>query len=135
MSRRRFTMSIPAQRLASGVLRGLAAATGLWLGAGSAQPAAPAPALRDPAVPEALRHATPARATQGAELQAQVEAKLRARFAAADTSRQGNISRAQAEAAGLGFVARHFDAIDTAGHGSVSWAQVREFVALRQRSR
>jgi len=93
------------------------------------------PVLRDPAVPEALRHTAPARVTRGTALQAQVDAKLRARFEAADTSGQGHISRAQAEAAGLGFVARHFDAIDDAGHGSVSWAQVQAYIAQRQRSR
>lgn len=115
-------------------LRRLAAALGCCaVLTASAQPAPRA--LRDPAVPEALRHTAPAPATRGAVLQAQVEAKLRARFDAADTNGQGHISRAQAEAAGLGFVARHFDAIDSAGHGSVSWAQVRAYIAQRQRSR
>ncbi len=93
------------------------------------------PALRDPAVPPALRHAHPAEATRGSALQAQVDAKLRARFEAADTTGEGAISRAQAEAAGLGYVARHFEQIDTAGHGSVSWAQVQAWLAQRQRSR
>jgi hypothetical protein len=91
--------------------------------------------LRDPALPEALRHTRPAPPSEGVVLQAQVDAKLRSRFEAADSSRQGHISRAQAEAAGLGFVARHFDAIDSAGHGSVSWAQVQAYLKQRQRSR
>lgn len=93
------------------------------------------PVLRDPAVPATLRHARPAEPTQGAALQAQVDAKLRARFDAADTTGEGAISRAQAEAAGLGYVARHFEQIDAAGHGSVSWAQVQAWLAQRQRSR
>lgn len=93
------------------------------------------PVLRDPALPEALRHTRPAPASEGAALQAQVDAKLRGRFEAADTSGQGHISRAQAEAAGLGFVARHFDAIDSSGHGSVSWAQVQAYLALRAAAR
>ena len=92
------------------------------------------PVLRDPALPEALRHTRPAPPSEGVVLPAQVEAKLRGRFEAADSSGQGHISRAQAEAAGLGFVARHFDAIDAAGHGSVSWAQVQAFIAQRQRA-
>ena len=91
--------------------------------------------LRDPALPEALRHTRPAPASEGSALQAQVDAKLRGRFEAADTSGQGHISRAQAEAAGLGFVARHFDAIDSGGHGSVSWAQVQAYLALRASAR
>jgi hypothetical protein len=91
--------------------------------------------LRDPDVPEALRHTRPAPPSHGVVLQAQVDAKLRSRFDAADSSGQGHISRAQAEAAGLGFVARHFDAIDSAGHGSVSWAQVQAYLKQRQRVR
>jgi hypothetical protein len=91
--------------------------------------------LRDPAVPEALRHTRPAAETRGAALQAQVQAKLKARFEAADTTGAGHISRAQAEAAGLGYLARHFDEIDAGRHGSVSWAQVQAWIAQRQRSR
>ena len=91
--------------------------------------------LRDPAVPEALRHSQPAAETRGESLQAQVEAKLRARFEAADITAAGHISRAQAETAGLGYVARHFDEIDASHHGSVSWAQVQAWLAQRQRSR
>jgi hypothetical protein len=87
--------------------------------------------LRDPAVPEALRHTTPAPATRGAALQAQVEAKLRARFEGADTNHEGHISRAQAEAAGFGYVVQHFEAIDAARQGSVSWAQVRAHLEQR----
>lgn len=99
----------------------------------STEPAAPL--LRDPVVPEALRHSIPAVATRGAALKAQVQTKLRAGFEQADASQQGHITRAQAESAGLGFVARHFDAIDTSGHGSVSWAQVEAYLAQRQRQR
>jgi hypothetical protein len=91
--------------------------------------------LRDPAVPEALRHARPAAETRGEALQAQVQAKLKAGFDAADTTAAGHISRAQAEAAGLGYVARHFEEIDAGGHGSVSWAQVQAWIAQRQRAR
>jgi hypothetical protein len=93
------------------------------------------PVLRDPALPEALRHTRPAPPSEGVVLQAQVEAKLRGRFEAADVSGQGHISRAQAEAAGLGFVARHFNAIDSGGHGSVSWAQVQAYIAQRAAAR
>lgn len=93
------------------------------------------PVLRDPALPEVLRHTRPAPPSEGVVLQAQVDAKLRSRFEAADNSGQGHISRAQAEAAGLGFITRHFDAIDRAGHGSVSWAQVQDYLKQRQHSR
>jgi hypothetical protein len=108
-----------------------------WLGASlvfAAGVAAAEPVLRDPAVPEALRHTMPAPITRGDALHAQVETKLRARFAAADTNGEGQISRTQAEAAGLGYVVQHFDAIDDGGHGSVSWEQVRAYVARRERA-
>lgn len=100
-----------------------------WLAALALGAHAAAPVLRDPALPEALRHTPPATPARGAALQAQVEAKLRARFDAADTARTGHLTRAQAEAAGLGHVVRDFDRIDSAGHGSVSWAQVRAHLA------
>lgn len=103
---------------------GLLLAATFTLGAQAATPV-----LRDPMLPEALRHTTPAEATRGAALQAQVEAKLRARFMAADPQHTGHLSRAQAEAAGLGYVVRDFDQIDRAGHGSVSWAQVRDHLS------
>ena len=108
----------------------LAAAAWLSTAAALAQPV-----LRDPAVPEALRHVTPSPETRGEALQAQVQSKLRARFEAADTTGAGHISRLQAEAAGLGYVARHFDEIDASRHGSVSWPQVQAWLAQRQHSR
>lgn len=91
--------------------------------------------LRDPQLPEALRHTRPAPPSEGVVLQAQVDAKLRSRFETADSTGEGHISRAQAEAAGLGFIARHFEAIDRHGHGSVSWAQVQDYLKQRQTSR
>jgi hypothetical protein len=99
------------------------------------QAQAATPVLRDPMLPEALRHTRPAEATRGAALQAQVEARLRARFMAADPQRLGHITRGQAQAAGLGYVVRDFDQIDRVGHGSVSWAQVRAHLAERARAR
>jgi hypothetical protein len=111
-------------------LRSVAATLALVMASGQA-----APVLRDPALPQALRQTTPTPAARGTALQARIEAKLRARFDAADTARTGHITRAQAEAAGLGHVARDFERIDAAGHGSVSWAQVRAHLAGRAAAR
>jgi hypothetical protein len=102
----------------------------LAMGGVSAAPITPV--LRDPVVPEALRHTQPAAPTSGEALRAQVQRKLRQRFEAADSGSQGHITRAQADAAGWGYVAQHFNAIDTPGHGSVSWAQVQAYLAQRQ---
>jgi len=89
--------------------------------------AADATALRDPWVPPAARLAASAPETRGAALQAQAERKLRAAFEAADSQQRGSITREQARAAGLGFVAEHFDRIDGARRGRVSFEDVQRY--------
>jgi hypothetical protein len=86
---------------------------------------------RDPWVPPALRGVKPAPATEGAALQAQVERKLRARFDAADVDRTGALTRSQAQAAGLGIVAKNFDRIDTAGTGKVTFEDLKRYLRSR----
>ena len=108
------------------------------MGAGvGAQAADPAPAVietphRDPWVPPSALPATPAVPTTGAQLRAQAEQTLAAAFAAADTAHKGTLTLAEARAAGLGFVARHFDEIDTARAGAVSFDDVSRFLARRE---
>ncbi|MBS0322071.1 MAG: EF-hand domain-containing protein [Proteobacteria bacterium] len=92
-------------------------------------PATVAQPYRDPYVPPAQREARAVAPLSGPALQDAVDARLRARFDAADVEHVGSITRAQATAAGLGYVARDFDAIDTAGTGRVSYANVRAFLA------
>jgi hypothetical protein len=88
--------------------------------------------LRDPWVPPAARgHVRPAPETHGRALRAQVERKLRERFDAADTQRQGSITREQARAARLGFVAEHFDAIDESRSGRVTFEDVKRYLRSR----
>jgi len=84
--------------------------------------------LRDPWVPPELRKAPTASATEGAALRAQVERKLKAAFDAADVSRTGTITRAQARSAGLGYIVRHFDAIDAEHSGGVRFDDVKRFL-------
>jgi hypothetical protein len=86
---------------------------------------------RDPWVPPALRSVKPARATEGAELQAQVERKLRESFEAADVSGTGALTREQARAAGLGVVANNFDRIDTTGKGKVTFDDLKRYLRTR----
>jgi hypothetical protein len=77
--------------------------------------------LRDPWVPpETKRAAVPAPETQGEALRAQVERKLRASFDAADVEGRGSLTRDQAQRGGLGFIAKHFDRIDTGHTGRVT---------------
>jgi len=84
--------------------------------------------LCDPCVPAPLKKSVSA-SPQGADLRAQVEAKLRAPFDAAAPG--GSMTRDQARAAGLGFIDRNFDAIDVAGRGAISFADYKRFLKAR----
>ena len=87
--------------------------------------------MLDPWVPPTLRKAAPRPPAEGAELKAQVERKLRASFDAADVGGAGSITREQAQAAGLGFVVQHFDRIDTAGNGRVTFDDLARYLRSR----
>ena len=90
--------------------------------------------LRDPAQPpSAVRQAAQAQnrvrpASVGATLDNEAEAHLRASFDAADTAHRGTLSRAEAQAGGFGWIANHFDAIDTRRAGRVSFDDVRAYL-------
>lgn len=96
------------------------------------QPAAPEPQFqaphRDPWVPPHARPQSVTPPTEGAALKAQIEAKLRAGFEAADARRAGTLTREQAKAAGLGYVAENFDRIDTRRSGRVSFDDVKLYL-------
>jgi hypothetical protein len=98
---------------------------------------APPPAVietpfRDPYVPPQAQPTHPAEAKRGAALQAQVESDLAAAFAAADTTHKGTLTRDEARAAGLGYVAKHFDDIDTARRGAVSFDDLVRYLDRRR---
>lgn len=103
--------------------------------AGAADPPAPAAIEtphRDPYVPPQSRPTQPAEAKRGAALQAQAQAELAAAFAAADTTNKGTLTREEARAAGLGYIARHFDEIDTAKRGAVSFDDLVRYLDTRR---
>jgi hypothetical protein len=86
--------------------------------------------MLDPWVPLEQRKPSTTPPTEGADLRAQVERKLKAGFdAAAGTT--GTLTRAQAANAGLGLIARNFDAIDRAKSGSVRFEDVKLFLQQR----
>src|ERR1700761_6740426 len=58
---------------------------------------------------------------------AQMEQQLQSRFAYANTTQDGKLTRQQA-AAGMPMVARHFDEIDSAGAGYVTLPQIEAFM-------
>ncbi len=105
--------------------RARAGASDAVAAAATAAPAAPshASAFRDPGLPS-LAARLGARTTpgeSGAALDALVERRLKASFDAAAAAHGGRLTAAQARAAGLGWVAAHFDEIDAARAGSVSF--------------
>jgi hypothetical protein len=70
-------------------------------------------------------------ASVGAALAADAERLLRASFDAADAAHRGTLSRAEAQAGGFGWIANHFDAIDTRRAGRVSFDDVRRYLGSR----
>ena len=84
--------------------------------------------VRDPWVPPEVRAKVTKLPpeTSDKELQAQVDRKLRARFDA--VAKDGRLTREQARAGGLGAIADRFDAIDTAGRGSVTYDEYRRYL-------
>ena len=93
--------------------------------------------MRDPWVPADTRKAAAAAPTaaqtSGAELQKQVERKLKKSFDEAVVSNDGTLTAAQAEAAGLGFVVKHFSEIDQRKAGAVRFEDVTRFMNARDR--
>lgn len=59
-----------------------------------------------------------------------IEQRLQSRFDAANTSHDGKLTKAQAEA-GMPMVAHHFDEIDTQNAGYVTVQQIEAFLAQR----
>jgi len=66
-----------------------------------------------------------------ATLAAQAEARLRESFDAADRAHRGLLTRDEARAGGFGWIANHFDAIDTRHAGEVSFEDVKRYIARR----
>ena len=95
-----------------------------------------APHLDPGQPPAAARQAAQAEirarpASVGATLDADAERLLRASFDAADAAHRGTLSRAEAQAGGFGWIANHFDAIDTRRAGRVSFDDVKRYMGSR----
>lgn len=102
----------------------------LMLAAGLAVPLG-ASAQNDPgpSIPPALRSKAPSStAASGDALQKQALQKLRRRFEEADLDANGRLTEAEASRAGLGFIANHFAAIDSARRGAISFDDVNRFL-------
>jgi hypothetical protein len=88
--------------------------------------------MGDPYVPPAARKPSLAPPTSGEALRQQVERKLQRQFEAADTQGTGSITAEQARRAGWGYLVNHFEQIDTAHSGRVSFDQVKRYLRLDQ---
>lgn len=88
---------------------------------------AQAPISADAQVPPALRVRPAEPPATGAALRAQALAKLEAQFRQADANADGNLSAEEAK--GFGFVSRHFDEIDVARRGAVTFEDLRTYLA------
>jgi hypothetical protein len=92
---------------------------------------APGAAPLDPYLPPEKRTPARERPAEGAALRQQAMDKLRQRFEEADLDASGSLSKAEAQQAGLGFVAQHFDQIDTRHSGKVSFADLQAYLQQR----
>jgi hypothetical protein len=75
----------------------------------------------------------PVQSATGSDLQQQAQQRVEARLAGNTAlANGGSVTKAQAQSNGLGFVAKHFDEIDTAHTGKVSMSDVRQFLQQRR---
>jgi hypothetical protein len=89
-----------------------------------------APTWSDPYVPPHVKRNADYVETRGDALKAQVERKLREQFDAASPAKSGTLTREQARAAGFGFVAENFDAIDKGGAGVIRFEDLKRYLGL-----
>jgi hypothetical protein len=77
--------------------------------------------------------AAPVLPSTGATLQQQAQQRVDARLGGNTVLSNGAaVTKAQAQSSGLGFVAKHFDAIDAKHTGRVTMSDVRQFIQQRQ---
>lgn len=77
--------------------------------------------------------AAPVLPSTGATLQQQAQQRVDARLGGNTVLSNGAaVTKAQAQSSGLGFVAQHFDEIDTKHTGRVTMSDVRQFIQQRQ---
>jgi hypothetical protein len=76
----------------------------------------------------------PVTPTTGTQLQQQAQERIEARLGANTVLSNGaSVTKAQAQSSGLGYIAQHFDQIDTAHKGSVSMSDVRQYLQQQQK--
>lgn len=103
----------------------------------STEPAAPpavrsAPAYPEPYLPPTLRKPLRDYSSSPVVLRYQTMQKLKKRFDEADQDGSGTLTREEARKAGLGFVDKNFDHIDTAQKGNVTFDDLKSYLIQRR---
>ncbi|MES2260054.1 MAG: EF-hand domain-containing protein [Pseudomonadota bacterium] len=118
------------------LLNDLALACGLGVLAAlaaNAVAAEPPSTHADPYVPPAQRLPSAEPPASGEDLYLQALVKLKHRFDQADLDGSGSLTLEEANKAGLGYVVEHFDEIDTAHLGKITFEDLRKYMAMRRR--
>jgi hypothetical protein len=110
-----------------------AAATGANAQAAPAASTPDLPPHPGPYLPPDKRKPSSEPAASGEELRAQAMQKLKKRFEEADLDASGSLTRDEASKAGLGFVVKNFDRIDSAHRGAVSFDDLKAFMQQRRK--
>jgi hypothetical protein len=123
----------------AGLLGMMLMVAGVHATAGGGTQAAPAASTPDlpphpgPYLPPDKRKPSSEPAAAGEELRAQAMQKLKKRFEEADLDARGSLTRDEARKAGLGFVLKNFDRIDTSHRGMVSFDDLKAFLQQRRK--
>ncbi|MFS2005868.1 EF-hand domain-containing protein [Duganella sp. CT11-25] len=91
-----------------------------------------APAHPEPYVPPSLRRPLRDASSGPILLRYQAMQKLKKRFDDADLDGSGTLSRDEARKAGLGFIDKNFDHIDSAQRGSVNFEDLKAWLIQRR---
>jgi hypothetical protein len=91
-----------------------------------------APAHPEPYVPPALRRPLRDASSGPILLRYQTMQKLKKRFDDADSDRSGTLNRDEARKAGLGFIDKNFDHIDSAQRGAVNFDDLNAWIIQRR---
>lgn len=75
----------------------------------------------------------PVTPSTGTQLQQEAQQRIEAQMGANSVLSNGaSITKAQAQSSGLGYIAQHFDQIDTAHTGRVSMSDVRQYLQQKK---
>jgi len=107
----------------------------LSVGAHAQSATAALPQGGDPRLPDSMKTMVPQASPRGAALNQLVQRKLRANFDSVDVTRSGRVTREQARSGRWSVLAEHFDEIDAARRGEVSFDEVMRYLERTRTAR